>query len=154
MKKIIKSILERYAAPILRLYQGINNRRIFRQKFSKVSSEVAPKLYGEMTPRVLSGPFKGLRYLDEIVCGPIMPKWLGSFECELHAIIEQIRNTQYSAVINVGCAEGYYAVGLAKLFPQVQVFGFDIDPLSRRQTRKLAKLNHYCPVISQTAPVV
>jgi SAM-dependent methyltransferase len=70
-----------------------------------------------------------------------MPKWLGSFECELHPIIKQIQNTKYSAVINVGCAEGYYAVGLAKLFPEVQVFGFDIDPLSRRQTRKLAKLN-------------
>jgi 16S rRNA G1207 methylase RsmC len=31
--------------------------------------------------------------------------------------------------INVGCAEGYFAVGLAMLLPQARVTLFDIDPI-------------------------
>ena len=73
--------------------------------------------------------------------GPITPKWLGSYELELHVIIETIIVSHYTVIIDVGCAEGYYAVGLAHRIPTVQVFAYDTDFISRRQTQRLAHLN-------------
>jgi hypothetical protein len=44
-------------------------------------------------------------------------------------------------VIDVGCAEGFYAVGLARLLQGVRVFAFDVDFISRRQLKKLSYPN-------------
>ena len=91
---------------------------------------------------VQSGPFKGLRYFDETVWGSITPKWLGSYEAELHPIINQIVERSYDTIIDVGSAEGYYAVGLAVAVPAAKIFAFDTDFISRAQVRRLAALNH------------
>jgi len=90
---------------------------------------------------VVTGPFAGMRYLDESVWGPITPKWLGSYEAELHELIEEIIRVQYSRIINVGCAEGYYAVGLARACTSSTIFAFDTDCWSQLQCRQLARLN-------------
>ncbi len=87
------------------------------------------------------GPFAGLRYFDETVWGSITPKWLGSYEAELHPIIDRIAERSYHTIIDVGCAEGYYAVGLAVAIPAAKVFAFDTDFISRAQVRRLADLN-------------
>lgn len=85
----------------------------------------------------------GMRYIDEIVWGPITPKWLGTYECELHPIVSQIFSTsKYEIIVDVGAAEGYYAVGLAKLLARSTVFTFDLDFRARQQQRRMAKLNH------------
>jgi hypothetical protein len=44
-------------------------------------------------------------------------------------------------VVNVGCGEGYYAVGLARLLPGVQVYAFDTEELARSLCAQLAALN-------------
>jgi hypothetical protein len=79
-------------------------------------------------------------YLDETVWGPITPKWLGCYELELHDVVESAIARRYDRVIDVGCAEGYYAVGLAWRMPQTEVIAFDIDPIARWQTRRLAAM--------------
>jgi ribosomal protein L11 methylase PrmA len=66
---------------------------------------------------------------------------VGTYELELSDIIEKIVRHGYTRVLNIGCAEGYYAIGLALRDPAVEVFAFDTDPLSRMQTRRLARLN-------------
>lgn len=91
---------------------------------------------------VLSGPFQGMLYLNEIVWGPITPRWLGSYESELHPLIQQIIQRAYNCVIDVGSAEGFYAVGLARAIPNCHVYAYDIDFISRRQVRRLAQLNN------------
>ena len=91
---------------------------------------------------VQTGPFKGLRYFDETVWGSITPKWLGSYEAELHPVIHQIVERAYDTIIDVGSAEGYYAVGLAVIVPTAKVFAFDTDFISRAQVRRLAALNN------------
>ncbi|PWT81520.1 MAG: hypothetical protein C5B58_09730 [Acidobacteria bacterium] len=74
--------------------------------------------------------------------GPTTPKWLGSYEFEIQDVIEAIVGCEYGQIINLGCAEGYYAVGLAWRIPNCRVFAFDTDPLCRMQTRRLAALNN------------
>jgi ribosomal protein L11 methylase PrmA len=80
-------------------------------------------------------------YLDETVWGPITPKWAGAYELELEDIIDDIAHRGYGRIVNIGCAEGYYAVGLALLDHKPEVFAFDLDPIARRQVRRLARLN-------------
>jgi len=90
---------------------------------------------------VLSGPFAGMHYLDEIVWGPIEPKWLGCYEAELHEIMARVLAKNYDTIIDIGSAEGYYSVGLAKSLPAATVFSFDVDPWGRAQQRRLARMN-------------
>jgi hypothetical protein len=103
---------------------------------------VRKRLFGNnLEPTVLSGPFRGMRYLDEIVFGSITPKWLGCYEYELWNVVERSFAVQYSKIICIGCAEGYYAVGYASRSAAREVYCFDIDPLSRLQVRRLAQMN-------------
>jgi hypothetical protein len=79
-------------------------------------------------------------YLNEIVWGSITPKWIGSYERELHDVVEHILSSGYSQFVNIGCAEGYYAVGFAWRLPGIKIIAFDLDPEARRQTAHLAAL--------------
>jgi hypothetical protein len=63
----------------------------------------------------------------------------------LHDIVETAITRRYDRVINVGCAEGYYAVGFATRMPETDVIAFDIDPIARRQTRHLAAMAGFPP---------
>lgn len=89
---------------------------------------------------VVTGPFSGMRLLDRVSEGAFIPKLLGSYESELHPVVEQIAASGYDTVVNIGCAEGYYAVGLARRTSAV-IYAFDIDERARRLCRELAQLN-------------
>jgi hypothetical protein len=91
--------------------------------------------------QVWSGPFKGMAYVDHATEGALMPRLLGTYESELHPHLEAFAEERLDCVIDVGCAEGYYAVGLARLAPQVVVHAHDIDEDARRACAELARLN-------------
>lgn len=112
-----------------------------RRHFWKFQQAFARKVYRDSTPEVLHGPFAGMKYFNRVVWGPLTPKWIGSYECELWDIVEEIVRRSYPTVIDVGCAEGYYAVGLAWRMPSTRVHAFDLDCFARRQVRALAELN-------------
>ncbi|NJO20463.1 MAG: hypothetical protein HC838_11065, partial [Spirulinaceae cyanobacterium RM2_2_10] len=126
------------------LYYAITSLRFYRycqKHFQPLQTEICPLLYPDGEIRILSGPFAGLRYYNQIVWGPIVPKWLGCYEQELHPVIAQILATPYTKIIDVGAAEGYYAVGLAWRSPQTPVVAYDVDPLARIRQRQLQRLN-------------
>ena len=77
--------------------------------------------------RVLDGPFKGLKFVAKSTEGCHIPKLLGSYEQPLSPYIEEIISKNYSNIINIGCAEGYYAVGLASRMKTVQILACDIN---------------------------
>lgn len=90
---------------------------------------------------VQGGPFQGMRYVRLVSWGEVAPKLLGSYEAELHAALEQLIARKHRRVVNVGCAEGYYAVGLARRLPGATVFAFDSDPYAQHLCRRLAARN-------------
>lgn len=106
---------------------------------------------------VKHGPFQGLKYpADSItrgtikqvayaeinpVCGNLFPKLIGSYERELHPVINTLDNRAYTEIINVGCAEGFYAVGFALKFPDAKVYAYDLIPAKRESCFLLAQLN-------------
>lgn len=93
--------------------------------------------------RVKFGPFAGLEYPSlQSVCSTIFPKLIGSYERELHEVIEGFASREYQSVIDIGCAEGYYAVGLARfLGPEVRVIACDTDATARELCQSMADLN-------------
>jgi ribosomal protein L11 methylase PrmA len=91
---------------------------------------------------VLAGIFKGLQYPGFESSGSgLVTKLLGSYEDELHPFIQQLSSNNYSEIIDIGCAEGYYAIGLAKMFPKATINAFDIDKEALDRCRKMGELN-------------
>lgn len=93
---------------------------------------------------VQTGPFAGLRLHDVQTWGggeDIGPQLLGIYEQELHSSLLGFVEQRPSIVINVGCAEGYYSIGLARLLPDARVFAFDIDHRAQEASRANADLN-------------
>jgi hypothetical protein len=78
--------------------------------------------------RVASGPFRGMRYGHAAIGSVLSAKLIGSYERELHPWVDEIIATPYRTIHVVGCAEGYYAVGLARAMPHATVIAYDLDP--------------------------
>lgn len=91
--------------------------------------------------RVQSGPFAGLNYGAHASFGSPIPFLVGSYEEELHPAIVRAIQRDYSRVVDIGCAEGYYAVGFALRMPAAEVFAFDLDPEAQRMCREMAERN-------------
>jgi hypothetical protein len=93
--------------------------------------------------RVLTGPFSGTRYPAGFVPRMLFdgPYQVGSFELELRPAIERVVASAPATVVNVGSAEGYYAVGLATRIPGARVVGFEVDRRLRAAAARLADLN-------------
>ena len=99
---------------------------------------------------VRHGPFAGLRYprgsaraVDHLV-----PKLLGSYELELQSAIASVLAAGLSSFVDIGCADGYYAVGVALAAPHMVIHAFDLDPVARRVCRRLARHNRVARRVS------
>lgn len=104
------------------------------------SERLAAELCAGGRPVVRAGPFAGMVYTDESAEGSYLPKLLGSYEAELQPLIASLAGRGYERVLNPGCAEGYYAVGLARLLG-VEVNAFDVDERARALCAELARRN-------------
>lgn len=104
-------------------------------------SALGRELIPVLGDRVAAGPFAGMRYQPKVSEGCVIPKMLGCYEQELHAELRRIGSASYDTVLNIGCAEGYYAVGLARLLPNARIEAWDIDPTSRERAAENARLN-------------
>lgn len=91
--------------------------------------------------KVFSGPFTGMEYPVQATEGALCPRLLGCYESELHPHIAALVAEGVDTIIDVGCAEGYYAVGFARLDPGIRVFAHDIDPAARAACENLARIN-------------
>lgn len=98
---------------------------------------------------VVSGPFTGMKidpnedsYGSGIVLGQgLITKLLGFMEQQLHPHIEKMIASSPSQIVNVGCGEGYYAVGLALRVPEANIIAVDDDGTAINLTRNNARLN-------------
>ena len=50
----------------------------------------------------------------------LIPKLLGSYEQELQPLLQRLAAQNYSEIVDIGCAEGYYAIGLGGCFPRAK----------------------------------
>lgn len=90
---------------------------------------------------IMQGPFKGMKYLSRSYHSMLLPKLLGTYEVELASTIERIVSGRPDLIVDLGAAEGYYAVGLAIRSPTSRVVAYELYPPARRLLRELAELN-------------
>jgi SAM-dependent methyltransferase len=109
--------------------------------------ELEDWLFEETGGVVQSGPFKGMNVARDMAWndGALCPILLGCHEQELWRTIEdqiaRLSAMEAPKIVNVGCAEGYYAVGLKRRLPHARVWAIDIDYAALALTAKAAALN-------------
>ena len=92
--------------------------------------------------KVLAGPFEGLEYPDWRGHGSaVFAKLLGTYEAELYSFIERVLTSGPKTVIDIGCAEGFYAIGCAQRLPGVRVVAADLSGAARELCARMAQLN-------------
>ncbi|MFM6172318.1 MAG: methyltransferase domain-containing protein [Sphaerospermopsis kisseleviana] len=129
-----KSILPA-ASHVLRLREFIQSASDW-----EAADQCAREIVKDM--RVLNGPFKNMMYPAYASVGSTLtPKLLGSYESEIASLVEDLTRYNYAQVIDIGCAEGYYAVGFALRNPDIAVFAYDISPSAREQCEAMARAN-------------
>jgi hypothetical protein len=91
--------------------------------------------------RIVSGPFQGLRYSVQSQGSYHSCKILGTYEKELHSIINSIQAAEYDTLIDIGAAEGYYAIGLACTSSIKNVIAFEAEQKGQALMTEIAKKN-------------
>ena len=90
---------------------------------------------------VSGGPFAGLRYTRRTAVGRIVAKLVGSYEEELHDALVDMIESKPRTVVDIGSAEGYYAVGIARRLPEARVHAFETEASRRDGCKDLALEN-------------
>lgn len=90
---------------------------------------------------VTHGPFAGMTYAVRASEGTRAARLLGAYEASLHPVIEAIIAAAPDLVIDIGSAEGYYAVGLARRLPAARVLARDASDKAQALCRDLALAN-------------
>ncbi len=112
---------------LLRLMRGINGQ-VFRA----------------LGNRVLTGPFRGMMVAERTPHwddGNSGTKLIGCYEHELHEDIETAIERKPKIIINIGCGEGFYAVGLAARCRDATSYALDTSPHARAMCANYAAMN-------------
>lgn len=92
--------------------------------------------------KVINGPFEGMKYIQYAVGSAFSPKLLGIYERELYPIIEEVIKAKFNHIIDIGAAEGYYAIGLARRIPNCKIYAFEMESDGRTALAEMADLNN------------
>jgi hypothetical protein len=138
-------VLVRRALDRLALRRGaLHERRIQDEYLREIGR---PELEGWFVERhgsvVLRGPFASLRYPRGQV-GPVrhlVAKLLGTYEEELSGVLSEQLARRPPLFVDIGAADGYYAVGFALASSATRVHAYEIDPVAKRVVRALAREN-------------
>lgn len=135
-----KRWLDRYARPLYRPARAAYHRWLdwrFRRHYRRLVATIT----GRHGWAVAAGPFRGMEYVREAHSSALLPKLLGTYEAEVQPVVEAAVGRGYELVIDIGAAEGYYAVGLALRMPRARVVAFEADPAARDRCRELIARN-------------
>jgi hypothetical protein len=141
MRRILNQGIECMPAPLPMLTRGslqyLRYPRIRREW--RMQRRILAKLTGPK--RVMQGPFEGMGYLPMVSTVTALPMLLGTYECELNPAVEEICRAGCDRIVDIGAAEGYYAVGMALRNPEASVTCFEMNPSVRHYLRRLARRN-------------
>jgi hypothetical protein len=89
---------------------------------------------------VIDGPFKNMKVSKEHSWGDgdIANKLLGFYECELFPSFEDAMSKNPDAIVNIGCAEGFYGIGCALRLPNSDLYLLDIN----QDLLNISKINY------------
>lgn len=121
-----------------RVFQSLLYEKVAmkREETKETVAELIP------SQRVRGGPFEGMLYPSLDSTGSMLaPKLLGTYEAEIAAIFQSTYLSQFDTIVDIGCAEGYYAVGCAVRNPHARVLAYDTSPAAQRLCALMAASN-------------
>jgi len=154
IKKCTKKVIMRTFPESALKFFSIRSRRKIEAQTRTLRLDIVAREIARVTGGVVAaGPFVGLKLNYEFYATHASPKFLGTYEQELHNIIERAIELKPKYILNVGCAEGFYAVGLAKRLSDAQIFAADADPKALTATVRNAALNGVSGRVHPVGPV-
>jgi len=141
MKRLLRQAIERMPAP-LPIVLG-DAFRYLRYPQVRRRRQARGRILGRLQSpgRIAQGPFRGMRYISSAYHSEVLPKLVGTYERELGPAIEAICRAGCDRIVDIGVAEGYYAVGMALRNDRAAVVGFERNPSARYYSRRLAARN-------------
>ena len=138
-RKVAESILPARLFATVQSIRSRNYQKRLLQEWGLL--QAAREFVAQRGTTVSNGPFLGMRYpRDSVFNRHSIPLLLGTYELELHAVIEETIAKRFDRIIDIGCAEGYYAVGFA-MRTNATVYAFDCEMRERSYCRRMARNN-------------
>lgn len=142
---MLRLILHSLPSPLLALlrycYSPSYRLALAERRYHAHIEGLLPQVLAATRDCVHAGLFKGMRYLNRAVCSALPPKLLGTYEQELSSVFEEAM-AWCNCVIDIGAAEGYYAIGLATRLPlETRVIAYEATEEGRILCKELASIN-------------
>jgi predicted RNA methylase len=93
----------------------------------------AERLLAGQEPTVQAGPFAGMKYPPDRIADidASATKLLGTYELEIAWVFERALKSNVTTFLDIGCADGYYAVGMAYASPTITTYAYDLASSAR-----------------------
>lgn len=168
MKRALKQLYRRLVrseggwAGVVAVLEAARRLRLFRGRLARYGAvalhlkhdDSAAALRGALSTLapdgvVVSGVFEGLRYPEAAAYGgTLAPKLLGLYERELAPFFVARADAAraagapvYAELINIGSAEGYYAIGALRAGLAAEAVGYDVSQEARLLALAMARAN-------------
>ena len=115
----------------------------YRSLFGGFDFCVQRVLRRRATWNIQAGPFQGMCWGAVANCSLLTPKLLGTYEQELHGRLEQF--PVFDLVIDIGAAEGWYAVGILHRHQARKVVAFEMADDGRENLLANVRRNAVSP---------
>lgn len=103
-----------------------------------INALVTAAIHRAAKHKVVSGPFAGMILSED---RPHLPYLLGTQELEIHECIERLIALKFDRIVNVGAADGYYAVGMAMRCHSATIVAYEADVSLHQKLLSMAKTN-------------
>lgn len=129
------------SAPALMADRARSYERAFRAR--QGITTLGERMAAATDATVQAGPFRGLGYPADRMADVDAPvaKLLGCYEREIAGVFESALARGVDVFVDVGSADGYYAVGMAVASPRVTTFAYELSRAARRLCRTVADRN-------------
>lgn len=133
MQSLLKRIYFGLLPPVVR-------RRV-RPVIHPLLTRVEREVYARSSRIVASGPFRGMKIDRPREQRLGIPLMLGTYEMELHEVFDRLARERFTTIIDIGAAEGYYAIGTLLWKPGARVIAYEANPKYHDSLRSLAEAN-------------
>ncbi len=138
-RKILHAYVPSLFDRIRRVRRLFHDRRVLKRRNLR---EEIKRLFIERHGRTIqAGPFKGMAHIGKSTGSPVLEKLIGSYERELWEVVEMAIGLHPPVVIDIGCDEGYYAVGFALRLREATVYAFDTNENAQSLCKEMARIN-------------
>jgi len=135
-RELARSALWR-VAPAYMADRAVRYEQGFRDRVG--ATALAERFVAEFGREIRHGPFAGMLYPSD--GDAAVAKYLGCYELEIRDWIESAVESKPPHVINIGAADGYYAVGFKRVSPASSVTAFELSSRARAACARTAARN-------------